>query len=67
MRKEKNYILNMENGTLHYRGYCPCSKGYFEKVKLYDTEDDVYKDAGRAVRVCKNCMKNRENGKQKYT
>ena len=58
--KTKEYLFNIGTGTLHYRGCCQYAHEKMDKVQLFDTENEVYQNAGRGVRVCKTCQKNRE-------
>ena len=56
---ENVYLYNRGTGKLHIKGYCQDAKsevGYM----LFKTEDDALAYDGRAVSLCKRCMKKRE-------
>ena len=54
------YFYNTSTGKLHIVGYCSASKYKPYNVKFFDTEDDALAYGGRAVGMCKICMRKRE-------
>ena len=54
------YLYNRSTGKLHIVGYCPASKLQTDKCKYFDTEDEALAYDGRAVSMCKICMRKRE-------
>lgn len=64
----KPYFYNTGTHTLHYTGYCCQSKFKAppDNVLFFDNEDEVLACDGRAVSVCKNCMRNRDKNKKKW-
>ncbi len=60
------YFYNQKTGTLHYYGYCRFSQEKIDYPKYFDTENEAYQDAGKHLKVCKNCEKNREKKKQSF-
>ena len=52
------YTYNEKTHTLHIKNYCHFSNGagYIE----FDSEDEAVKYAGRALGMCKNCMRKRD-------
>lgn len=61
---EKNYLYNTDTGKLHISGYCQASKYPPYHVKYFDTEDDALAYDGRAVSMCKLCLRKREQEKK---
>lgn len=54
------YLYNLDTGKLHIVGYCPASKIKPYNIKYFNTEDDALAYDGRAVSMCKICMRKRE-------
>ena len=62
----KKYVYNTDTGKLHIVGYCQGSKNPPYHAKYFDTEDEALAYDGRAVSMCKRCMRKREQeSKQK--
>lgn len=57
--KEK-YLYNQNTHTLHIKGYCTHSKGERTGYIVFDSEDEALAYDGRAVGMCKICLKQRE-------
>lgn len=57
---QKKYLYNTSTGRLHIVGYCPASTTKPYQIKYFDTEDDALAYDGRAVSMCKICMRKRE-------
>lgn len=56
----KQYLFNPNTGTLHIYGFCCHAKHTPAHYKCFDTEQEVYQYAGRAVKICKICQKEKE-------
>lgn len=54
------YILNGKSGTLHAVGCCCHTRIGFSERLLFATEAEAAAHAGRRLRLCKVCEKNRE-------
>ena len=62
--KKRPYIYNTKTHTLHIEGYCHNAiegKRYDTNYKRFASEDEVVAFDGRAVSMCKLCLKKREN------
>lgn len=57
---EKKYLYNASTGKLHIVGYCQASKYTPYNAKYFNTEDEALAYDGRAVSMCKICMRKRE-------
>lgn len=58
--RSKKYFYNPKSHTLHIVGYCGKSKNMPNKVIYFDSEDAAVAKEGRALSMCKNCMKKRD-------
>lgn len=56
--KEK-YLYNSKTHTLHIKGYCMHTKGNRGYIS-FDREDEALAYDGRAVGMCKICLRQRE-------
>ena len=57
------YIYNTKTKTLHIKEMCHYVSAInkdFYNYEVYSTEDAVFQKYGRAVSMCKVCMKNRD-------
>lgn len=54
------FLYNQKRHTLHIKDYCPHSKGICPDYISFDTEDAALAYDGRAVSMCKLCLKKRE-------
>lgn len=52
------YILNKKTGTLHIENMCHYLKPY--NFKLFNTEQEAKEYAGKHIKMCKVCEKNKE-------
>lgn len=57
---EAKYFYNESTHRLHINGYCRESKIRPYNIRFFETEDEALAYDGRAVGVCKNCLKMRE-------
>ena len=56
----KKYFLNTKTNKLHIFGKCHHSNSLPSNIKYFDTENDAVTYAGRAMSMCKICLKNRD-------
>ena len=57
------YVYNRNTHTLHIEGFCFHTKQgmvYSENYKRFSFEEEVFEYDGRAVGMCKLCMKKRD-------
>lgn len=57
------YIYNLKRHTLHIEGFCHFTHSgmnYSEDYKCFDSENAAMAFDGRAVSMCKLCMKKRD-------
>ena len=57
------YIYNLNTHTLHIEGFCPqtfAGMHLGKEHKSFITEDEAIAFDGRAVGMCKNCQRKRE-------
>ncbi len=57
------YIYNLKKHTLHIEGFCPqtfVGMHLGDDYKCFSTEDEALAFDGRAVGMCKNCLRERE-------
>ena len=52
------YLLNKSSHTLHIKSYCDKAAGC--NCIPFETENDAVKYAGRSLKMCEDCMKERE-------
>ena len=57
----EKYCYNKRTHCLHIIGYCKDSKAISPDAILFESEDEALAFDGRAVRMCKNCMKKRDS------
>lgn len=57
--KEK-FLYNPKTHTLHIKGYCMHTKGARSDYIPFDSEDKALAYDGRAVGMCKICLRQRE-------
>lgn len=57
---EKTYFVNTSTNKMHIRGFCYHSKLPPDNLAFFDTEDEALAFGGRAIGMCKLCMKERE-------
>ena len=57
---EKMYFVNKSTNKMHIRGFCRHSKLPPDKLEFFDTENEALAFGGRAIGMCKLCMKERE-------
>ena len=57
---QKKYLYNSSTGKLHIVGHCPASKYPPYHAKYFSTENEALAYDGRAVSMCKICMRKRE-------
>lgn len=57
--KEK-YLYNPKTRKLHIKEYCMHAKGNCSTYLPFDSEDEALAYDGRAVGLCKLCLKERE-------
>lgn len=56
----KKYVFNTGPGVLHIKGFCSHSKGILANYKCFNTEEEAYNYAGRRIRPCCLCQKEKE-------
>ena len=52
------YLLNKSSHTLHIKSFCKDAVDI--NCISFDTENNAVKYAGRTLRMCENCIKERE-------
>ena len=55
------YLYNKDTGKLHIKGYCRYTKYALTHFEEFDTESEALAFDGRAVSMCKECERKREN------
>ena len=64
----EKYLYNQKQNRLHIKGYCPHTKGIAPKYYIpFDTENEALAYDGRAVSLCKLCLKTRERKLEENT
>ena len=58
------FLYNPKAHTLHIKGYCRFTKGKTDYIP-FATEDEALAHDGRAVGMCKLCLKEREKRMEK--
>lgn len=54
-------MLNVDTGKLHIIGYCPhTTKTKPNHIEFFDTEQEAHKFAGKNIRSCNLCEKEKE-------
>ena len=53
------FLYNAKSHTLHIKGYCHITKGKTYYIP-FETEDEALAYDGRAVGLCRICLKERE-------
>lgn len=56
----KQYLYNEKTGTLHILGYCSYVKYGLVQLKSFDTEQEAYAYAGKNIKPCKSCEREKE-------
>ena len=59
MRKLYLYLHNKSTHTLHINGFCKNARG--NDLIGYNSEDEALENDGRAVSMCKDCMRKRDS------
>ena len=59
------YILNLKTGTLHIENMCHHMKPY--DYKKFKTEQQANEYAGKHLRMCKLCERNKEKALKEKT
>lgn len=54
---QRKYMYNPNTGKLHIWGYCHISKLPPDKAIYFDSEDEALAYDGRAVSMCKICLR----------
>ena len=54
------YLYNEKTGSLHIVGFCARIKIKPVKFKLFDCEQEAYAYAGKHIRPCKICEREKE-------
>lgn len=57
---KKTYFLNTKTGTLHIKNYCKYTNSPPYEIAFFDTEDEALSYGGRAIKMCKDCQKKKE-------
>lgn len=62
--KDKEYVLNVNRGTLHIRENPSCASSKIkvqesQYFKFYNTEDEAIAENQRHMRYCKTCFSGR--------
>ena len=54
------FLYNEATDKLHIKGYCRYTKNKISDFRKFDSEDEALAHDGRAVSMCKLCLRERE-------
>jgi len=55
------FVVNKQTDTMHIFGFCQQTKPRKVPIRLFDSAEELEAYAGRPLRLCENCRKEKMN------